>query len=179
MVPSPTFFNVHLLLLLCSLYIFYTSFLLQRSSLKDTSECGHIKEGSIQFDPCTKFQRFNRAVIVVIDALYIGFVTEKTSRLKVIRESVEFEDLESRIFRFRADAPTTTLQRVKALTTGTLPTFIDAGSNFFSYEIVEDSWVRQLAKSKRIHVVGDEVWEVGLNFGLFFGLFRFQKFSFV
>ena len=34
------------------------------------------------------------------------------------------------LLKFIADPPTTTLQRLKGLTTGSLPTFIDAGSNF-------------------------------------------------
>ena len=39
--------------------------------------------------------------------------------------------------RFVADPPTTTMQRLKGLTTGSLPTFIDMASNFGSHEVVE------------------------------------------
>ena len=35
------------------------------------------------------------------------------------------ESKQTRLFKFLADAPTTTLQRLKSLTTGGLPTFID------------------------------------------------------
>jgi phosphatidylinositol glycan class O len=38
-----------------------------------------------------------------------------------------------------ADAPTTTMQRLKGMMTGGLPTFIDAGSNFESAAITEDN----------------------------------------
>ena len=37
--------------------------------------------------------------------------------------------------RFLADPPTTTMQRLKGLTTGSLPTFIDMASNFGSHEV--------------------------------------------
>lgn len=39
------------------------------------------------------------------------------------------------------------MQRLKALTTGSLPTFIDAGSNFASYAIVEDNLIKQLTNA--------------------------------
>ena len=47
-----------------------------------------------------------------------------------------------------ADPPTTTMQRLKALTTGSLPTFIDAGSNFATNEINEDNIIDQVCYKK-------------------------------
>ena len=60
---------------------------------------------------------------------------------------------------FIADPPTTTLQRLKGLTTGTLPTFIDAGSNFAGEAIAEDNLLQQLrdAGRKIVHL-GDDTW---------------------
>lgn len=60
---------------------------------------------------------------------------------------------------FIADPPTTTLQRLKGLTTGTLPTFIDAGSNFAGTAIDEDNLVEQLFKAgKKVVHLGDDTW---------------------
>lgn len=60
---------------------------------------------------------------------------------------------------FIADPPTTTLQRLKGLTTGTLPTFIDAGSNFAGTAIDEDNLVAQLKDAgKKIVHLGDDTW---------------------
>jgi phosphatidylinositol glycan class O len=60
---------------------------------------------------------------------------------------------------FIADPPTTTLQRLKGLTTGTLPTFIDAGSNFAGTAIEEDNLVAQLRDAgKKIVHLGDDTW---------------------
>lgn len=50
----------------------------------------------------------------------------------------------SRLMKFIADPPTTTLQRLKGMTTGSLPTFIDIGSNFASPEINEDNIIDQV-----------------------------------
>lgn len=60
---------------------------------------------------------------------------------------------------FPADPPTTTMQRVKALLTGSLPTFLDVGSVFAGGAINEDSFVSQaLAAGKTVAVVGDDTW---------------------
>lgn len=61
---------------------------------------------------------------------------------------------------FPADAPTTTMQRVKALLTGSLPTFLDVGSVFAAGAIVEDNVLRQaLAAGLRVGAVGDDTWQ--------------------
>ena len=51
------------------------------------------------------------------------------------------------------------MQRLKGLTTGTLPTFIDAGSNFAGTAIEEDNLVAQLRQAGRniVHL-GDDTW---------------------
>jgi phosphatidylinositol glycan class O len=77
-------------------------------------------------------------------------------------------------FSFRADPPTTTSQRLKGITTGTLPTFIDIGSNLNSDAVTDDNLIDQLrqhfiirsngdgniAKDRRKMVVlGDDTWK--------------------
>ena len=60
---------------------------------------------------------------------------------------------------FIADPPTTTLQRLKGLTTGSLPTFIEAGTNFAGSAIDEDNLITQFRTSglRTVHV-GDDTW---------------------
>ncbi|CAN0041921.1 unnamed protein product, partial [Scytosiphon promiscuus] len=55
-----------------------------------------------------------------------------------------FEGSGGMLFQFEADPPTVTMQRLKGLTTGGLPTFIDFRDNFHSPEIAEDNWVSQV-----------------------------------
>ena len=65
----------------------------------------------------------------------------------------------SLLFRFVADPPTTTMQRLKGLTTGSLPTFVDAGSNFAAAAIGEDNIVYQMvAADMNITFLGDSTW---------------------
>jgi phosphatidylinositol glycan class O len=61
--------------------------------------------------------------------------------------------------KFHADPPTTTLQRLKGITTGSLPTFIDMGSNFASPEINEDNFIDQIVANNLSAIfMGDSTW---------------------
>ncbi|KAJ3117974.1 mannose-ethanolamine phosphotransferase gpi13 [Phlyctochytrium bullatum] len=127
---------------------------------------------------CWMEQRFKRAVFIVVDALRFDFadynetldalsksgetVPYYINKLPVFRNLLRDHPERSFLARVRADAPTTTLQRLKALTTGTLPTFVDAGSNFGGSVIAEDNILDQLVRLNRsIAFMGDDTW-VGL-----------------
>ncbi|CAL1261946.1 unnamed protein product [Larinioides sclopetarius] len=114
-------------------------------------------------------KRFDRAVIIVIDALRFDFVMHQPdvigknfylNKMPVFKQIMEKNKNNSLLFRLTADPPTTTLQRLKGLTTGSLPTFIDVSLNFASSEISEDNFIRQLnAFNKRIVFMGDDTWD--------------------
>ena len=77
---------------------------------------------------------YQKAVILVIDALRFDFVHEQDNpntfyhnKLTYITELLHDYPQQTALFRFIADPPTTTMQRLKGLTTGSLPTFVDAG----------------------------------------------------
>ena len=59
-------------------------------------------------------------------------------------------------FRVVADAPTTTSQRLKALTTGGLSAFVEAGTNFNADNVEEDSLIAALDRD--CTVLGDDTW---------------------
>ena len=82
--------------------------------------------------------------------------------MPIFRDVLESEPGAALLTRFVADAPTTTMQRLKAMTTGGLPTFIDVSANFDSSAITEDNWVAQLVapsgRNGRLHFLGDDTW---------------------
>ncbi|KAH3757052.1 GPI ethanolamine phosphate transferase 3 [Pelomyxa schiedti] len=81
------------------------------------------------------------------------------------------------LFPFIADPPTSTMQRLKALTTGGIPTFFDVSKNFMSSEISEDNVVHQLTRNKkRITFTGDDTW-LGLYPNSFNASFPFPSFD--
>ena len=111
-----------------------------------------------------------KVVLIVIDALKFDFVyfderlmdhelLPYQNKLTVINDLLIKEPNYSRLFKFIADPPTTTMQRLKGLTTGSLPTFIDVGSNFATPEINEDNLLDQIkAQNKNIVFMGDDTW---------------------
>lgn len=61
-------------------------------------------------------------------------------KLKVLHKLASQSGSSAKIFKAIADPPTTSLQRMKGLTTGGLPTFIDVGNSFGAPAIVEDNF---------------------------------------
>lgn len=69
------------------------------------------------------------------------------------------EGSSAKIFKAIADPPTTSLQRLKGLTTGGLPTFVDVGNSFGAPAITEDNLINQLVQNgKRVLMMGDDTW---------------------
>ena len=68
---------------------------------------------------------------------------------KTIVATLQAQDKESAgaavLARFMADAPTATLQRLRALLTGGMPTFFDISRSFSAGALVEDNLLHQLA----------------------------------
>lgn len=79
-----------------------------------------------------------------MDLLCLGVEKPYTNKMVYLNQLLVEKPLNARLYKFVADPPTTTLQRIQALTTGTLPTFLDVGSNFGTPEINEDNVVDQL-----------------------------------
>ncbi|KAJ4357051.1 mannose-ethanolamine phosphotransferase gpi13 [Ascochyta clinopodiicola] len=138
---------------------------------------------------CWHPKTYEKAIVVIVDALRYDFTvpfeaqfepvdlekqagrvqaasSEKNiaprhfhNAIPVLYETAKQSPKNAFLLPFIADPPTTTLQRLKGLTTGTLPTFIDAGSNFAGTAIDEDNLVAQLKDAgKRIVHLGDDTW---------------------
>ncbi|WPH04038.1 Hypothetical protein R9X50_00692200 [Acrodontium crateriforme] len=178
------FFALILIFHILGIYLFCSGFLLSRLVLTNRSECAHsplelLEGGSASLytagspeKGCWHPRTFDKAVVIVIDALRYDFTvpflprsTDEESHyyfhnaLPVLYETATQNPNNAFLRPFIADPPTTTLQRLKGLTTGTLPTFIDAGSNFAGTAIDEDNLVEQLflAGKKVVHL-GDDTW---------------------
>ncbi|XP_076257913.1 phosphatidylinositol glycan anchor biosynthesis class O [Rhynchophorus ferrugineus] len=110
----------------------------------------------------------SKVILLIVDALRFDFTiydehNDKPlpyqNKLPIIKDTMRDFPESTRLFKFIADPPTTTMQRLKALTTGSLPTFIDAGSNFATSEINEDNIIDQIVKNNYSTVfMGDDTW---------------------
>ena len=177
------YFSLLVFLYIGSLYLFCRGFLLSRIELSNISHCN---SSSVSISPqsfnhwinsskafCNIEPTFSRVVILLVDALRYDFAAcppgaskhhphpPYLGRLPHLCHLVTDRPHEAALYRFVADPPTTTLQRLKALVTGSLPTFVDAGSNFGAADLsgAVDNLVEQLARSgRRVVFMGDDTW---------------------
>uniref|UniRef100_A0AAF5PG04 GPI ethanolamine phosphate transferase 3 n=1 Tax=Wuchereria bancrofti TaxID=6293 RepID=A0AAF5PG04_WUCBA len=124
----------------------------------------------VSHDACWFPSQYQRVVIILIDALRYDFVApsrsqyndskkEYSGHFSTITRLLNDHKESAVLMHFRADAPTTTMQRLKAITTGSLPTFIDVSSNFASTAILEDNWIDEIVATNRsIVMLGDDTW---------------------
>ncbi|XP_055342091.1 GPI ethanolamine phosphate transferase 3-like isoform X2 [Paramacrobiotus metropolitanus] len=146
------------------LYCFTRGFLLKRVELPFRS-CSDGPPCSVDYQP-----RFRRAIILIVDALkheflaYNGNLTPETTRayqnkVPIIDRLIRNHPQNAALFKFIADPPTTTMQRIKGLTTGSLPTFVDVSLNFAASSVGEDNIVDQTRRAgKNVSFIGDDTW---------------------
>jgi len=119
---------------------------------QDITEDLTISEG------CWMPRRVDSMAVIVVDALRFDFALEHLP--KSIGSRIAYEEIgkkqeqqetlqqktrgQSQLYKFVADPPTVTMQRLKGLTTGGLPTFADISGSFGGANVDEDSWVDQL-----------------------------------
>ncbi|ORY70094.1 GPI ethanolamine phosphate transferase [Pseudomassariella vexata] len=159
-----------------SIFLFTSGFLLTRLVLDERSNCANPPiqpllswkgQGSVD-GGCWHPKTFDKAVVVLIDALRYDFTVPVEDESKAegfhnafpfLYESSVKSPNNAFLLPFIADPPTATLQRLKGLTTGTLPTFVDVGSSFGGTAIDEDNLLLQLrGLGKRIVHLGDDTW---------------------
>ncbi|KAG1722347.1 hypothetical protein EDB19DRAFT_1898207 [Suillus lakei] len=135
---------------LAGIYLFTKGFLLTRLALPDRGAYAS-----------TELATHKRAVLLVIDALRFDFIAEYPPEpaspfhhniLTLPRELTAAHPDRSFIFNAHSDPPTTTLQRLKGLTTG-------CRGKLWGSSIHEDSIIHQLnAAGRKIALAGDDTW---------------------
>ncbi|BGO99159.1 mannose-ethanolamine phosphotransferase gpi13 [Rhodotorula toruloides] len=149
------------------LLLFTRGFLLTRKALPNVNTCNPTAPSGNLDPSCSLPPTHDKLIFLVVDALRADFVLPVdepanpfySNRIPLPAHLTRTQPTNSFLSHFIADAPTTTLQRLKGMTTGSLPTFIDAGSNFAGEQADEDNWLGQAKRAgKRIALVGDETW---------------------
>jgi phosphatidylinositol glycan class O len=161
--------SFYIAVFLAGLYWFAASFFLAKKSLSHISSCHepeallvdvlglsaeqvkalqdhHVLSQSSQTHRkgCWMSRRVDSVVLLLVDALRFDFCLYNLPDSVGTRLSQK--DNATRLFRFVADPPTVTMQRLKALTTGGLPTFADISANFGGASLEDDSWMHQLLR---------------------------------
>ncbi|XP_074530744.1 GPI ethanolamine phosphate transferase 2, catalytic subunit [Halichoeres trimaculatus] len=102
---------------------------------------------------------FKRVVIMLVDALREDFMFGPDGRkfMPYTRHMVERGSCHSYVAKARP--PTVTMPRIKALTTGSIPGFIDVVMNLNSPALLEDNLIWQAKTAgKRMVFYGDDTW---------------------
>lgn len=156
------------LITLLGLYIFSSSFFLAKKSLPRSSTCHdaqsliHKTLGMVDFAfpdnesfDCWMKPSVDKLVIIVVDALRLDFAQYELP----LSFGRRLQRKDATLLKFIADPPTVTMQRLKGLTTGGLPTFAEISGNLGGGYVEEDSWIDFLAqKGSRMGFVGDDTW---------------------
>lgn len=163
---------------LVAVLVFASGFLLTRVELTERSACGDFRVEDVRGDGggdvgegCWTGTPLDKVVLLIIDGARFDFASPTSSvesdgananvaKLHSIGEILERDDPSTReLFRFVADPPTTTQQRLKGILTGGLPTFVDVSKSFGGADLTEDNVIAQSAAAgRRVALSGDDTW---------------------
>ena len=167
-----------------ALLIYGSGFYITRVQLSNTSTCDFQPTGSNdirrnRIQPgsnissgeaeCWTDAMIDKVVLVIVDGARFDFAAAsfdmeesrwtRNSPLSSIAEIVQKKPVTTELFRFVADPPTTTQQRLKSILTGGLPTFLEISKSFGAAKLVEDNIIAQAASAgRRISFSGDDTW---------------------
>ncbi|KDR12958.1 GPI ethanolamine phosphate transferase 2 isoform X2 [Zootermopsis nevadensis] len=100
-----------------------------------------------------------RVVIMVIDALRWDFVEGAEGQLNMPYTASLVAGKKACLLTGKARPPTVTMPRIKAMTTGTIPSFVDVALNLGSSKILEDNLLLQAVQhDMKLIFYGDETW---------------------
>jgi len=167
-----------------ALLIYGSGFYLTRMQLLNANTCDFQRNASQEFRynqaltpydlspgdaECWTETRVDKVVLMIIDGARFDFaaasfnskenVWSGNSPLSSIAETVQKYPETTELYRFVADPPTTTQQRLKSILTGGLPTFLEISKSFGAAKLVEDNLISQAAAAgRRISFSGDDTW---------------------
>ncbi|XP_076462688.1 GPI ethanolamine phosphate transferase 2, catalytic subunit-like [Babylonia areolata] len=100
---------------------------------------------------------YHRLILMVVDALRTDFVLGDVPFMPFTQQLLR--DGRGVSFSAKTHLPTVTLPRIKAMTSGSIPGFVDVVLNFDSSALTEDNLVMQLKLAgKTVTFFGDDTW---------------------
>uniref|UniRef100_A0A182N1Y4 GPI ethanolamine phosphate transferase 2 C-terminal domain-containing protein n=1 Tax=Anopheles dirus TaxID=7168 RepID=A0A182N1Y4_9DIPT len=100
--------------------------------------------------------RISRAILMVIDALRMDFVGQQEN-FQFLSELLS--DGKACLYRLQVHPPTVTMPRIKAMTSGAVPSFLDVILNLGSPEMTLDTFLYQMKqRQQKVVFYGDNTW---------------------
>ncbi|XP_065074141.1 GPI ethanolamine phosphate transferase 2 [Ochlerotatus camptorhynchus] len=111
---------------------------------------------NVKLNPETYKPRNSRAVLMVIDALRMDFIANKES-MPFLNKLIE--DGFACQYQLQVHPPTVTMPRIKAMTSGAIPSFLDVILNLGSPQMTLDTFLYQMVhQQRRLVFYGDNTW---------------------
>lgn len=93
---------------------------------------------------------------MVVDAMRTDFIT-KNKIMEYTNSALDSK--KACMYTIKVHPPTVTLPRLKSLTTGTIPSFIDVALNFGNAQTSSDSFLRHMfLENRKVVFYGDSTW---------------------
>jgi len=115
----------------------------------------------LKYGPPSNAQ-FDKVIFMVVDALRSDFVYSEKSGFLFTQSLIRSG--EAIPFTTHATSPTITMPRIKAITTGSIPSFLDVILNFAESDTTstlatQDTWLAQIhARGGKLVMYGDDTW---------------------
>ncbi|KAI1844123.1 hypothetical protein JX265_013772 [Neoarthrinium moseri] len=153
-VPAATvLLSIANLLIPAAILIFATGFFPYKPFLPGLAQYDGLQHGPPPAAP------FDRLVFMVVDALRSDFVFAEGSGFELIRDGFAMP------FTAHAASPTVTMPRIKAITTGSVPSFLDVILNLDEADTSstlasQDTWLAQMKAKQtgKLIMYGDDTW---------------------
>ncbi|KAJ4987461.1 gpi ethanolamine phosphate transferase 2 [Stagonosporopsis vannaccii] len=169
MAPRKALLALANLLIPVAILIFATGFFPYKPFMPGLAEYEELKTnakdgGSMQHPPEAPFDKL---VFMVVDALRSDFVYGEESGMSFVQSLIR--DGTALPYTAHATSPTITMPRVKAITTGSIPSFLDVILNFAESDTTstlatQDTWLAQIKakrfgdKQGKLVMFGDDTW---------------------
>ncbi|XP_075217062.1 phosphatidylinositol glycan anchor biosynthesis class G [Lycorma delicatula] len=103
--------------------------------------------------------KIDKLVMIVIDAIRYDFIYGENGSSNMPYTDKLIKNNKCCLFKLKANAPTVTMPRIKAITSGSVSSFIDILMNFGSSEMLNDNIIDQAIHNKyKIVFYGDDTW---------------------
>ncbi|KAG5667435.1 hypothetical protein PVAND_015415 [Polypedilum vanderplanki] len=100
--------------------------------------------------------KINRSILMLIDALRLDLISDRNN-FPFVHEVLNKGD--GCMLQMKVNLPTVTKPRITAMTSGTVPSFLDVAKNFAKNKIKIDTFLHQMnARNQKIVFAGDDTW---------------------
>ncbi|KAF3038115.1 major facilitator super transporter protein [Didymella heteroderae] len=171
MAPRKALLALANLLIPVAILVFATGFFPYKPFMPGLAEYEDVtwmsQQGESRGDLQSPEAPFDKLVFMVVDALRSDFVYGEESGMSFVQSLIR--DGTALPFTAHATSPTITMPRVKAITTGSIPSFLDVILNFAESDTTstlatQDTWLAQIKakrfgdKQGKLVMYGDDTW---------------------